>query len=192
MKNYCGNCHHWSSFGCWGTDLQKPNKANKNFIVQSKGFCNAKESKRKRWNFHPACDKFLKKERPILIGSGKTLEEITIEVYNLITLNKLICSFNENFKNIKDNIDKYSGTFNFLSKEISRLDFDDCFVDIDQKTESISIVLKLTNGLFVTITKKINELDEKVKFSINEISHQTIVTDTSLLKELIEKLILFE
>lgn len=106
-----------------------------------------------------------------------------------INMNKLILSFNENFKNNSDDIGDFSKTFNFLSKEISNLEFDNCFVDVSRKKRLIDINLYLKNEYFVSIAKEIDETGEDVMFSIAK-NHKTLVIDIMPLKELINKLIL--
>ena len=103
-------------------------------------------------------------------------------------MDKLILSFNENFKNNSNDIGDFSKTFDFLSKEISNLEFDSCFVDVGRKRRLIDINLYLKNGYFVSIAKEIDETSEDVMFSIAK-NHKTLVIDIMPLKELINKLI---
>ena len=80
MKNkICAECACWKPGDCWfGSDGKH------GVTVEAPGFCMFKKDKngnvvkRKRWNYHPACENIIKKKKTGFIyqgGGGNTIQE---------------------------------------------------------------------------------------------------------------------
>lgn len=72
-KRICADCLHWEPGDLWGTG-----NGNHGVVVESKGWCLAKPNKRKRWNYHPMCDKFKPRKKQGFFyqgGGGNSIEE---------------------------------------------------------------------------------------------------------------------
>ena len=64
----CAECKHWTMGDTWGSPMGRDHGV----TVESKGWCLAKPSKRKRWNYQPChkCELFEARKVNSLIMSG--------------------------------------------------------------------------------------------------------------------------
>ena len=84
----CAECACWQPGDCWFSGSGKHG-----VMVEAPGFCLFKKDKngdvvkRKRWNYHPACDNFDKKKKKGFIyqgGGGNTVKEDLANVGELM------------------------------------------------------------------------------------------------------------
>lgn len=88
-KRICAECTSWITGDCWFTSYENKHGV----LVEAPGFClfkkdkNGNVVKRKRWNYHPACDCFTKKKKNGFIyqgGGGNTVEQDLRNISELI------------------------------------------------------------------------------------------------------------
>ena len=82
-KRICANCVHWAPGEYWGTGSGKHG-----VLVECKGTCDAKKPNiRKRWNYHPACERDYEKKKMtgfIYHGGDKPIEEDVTNITELM------------------------------------------------------------------------------------------------------------
>ena len=91
-KHICAECVHWEMGDTWGSGNGKHG-----VLIESKGWCLGKTpNKRKRWNYCPACNYFIKRKMQGFFhmgGGGNTLEEdlyqISLKLEELMEDNKI-------------------------------------------------------------------------------------------------------
>lgn len=73
-RRVCAECAKWELGDFWSSS-----DGRHGVFIETKGWCTHKKNKRKRWNYHPACNDFDKRKKSgfIYCGSGKpTMEDI--------------------------------------------------------------------------------------------------------------------
>lgn len=79
-KRICAECTKWEPGDFWGTG-----SGNHGALVECKGWCLLKKNKRKRWNYHKACDGFDNAHRGfIYCGGDLPIEEDLANVTQLV------------------------------------------------------------------------------------------------------------
>ncbi len=104
------------------------------------------------------------------------------------SLDKLNKSFNENFKNNKQPIERFKPLFTKMADELKELNVVDVFVDVSFKKNIIDFNLTLEEGLFLSVASSVDNTTDEVMFSVTR-NHKTLVIDTMPLKETVHKAI---
>lgn len=106
---------------------------------------------------------------------------------------KLYKSFNENFKNNKQNIEHFKPLFTKMADELKQLNVIDVFVDVSFKNNIIDFNLSLEEGLFLSVASSVDDTTDEVMFYVAR-NRNTLVIDTIQLKEVVHKVndILYE
>lgn len=89
-KHICAECVYWESGPFWSSGSGKHGT-----LVEAKGWCNVKKNRRKRWNYHPACElcDLMEKTSFTYCGGGGTpieedLQNITAQLNKIMDNNK--------------------------------------------------------------------------------------------------------
>lgn len=104
------------------------------------------------------------------------------------SFDKLNKSFNENFKNSKQPIERFKPLFTKIADELKQLNATDVFVDVSFKKNIIDFNLSFEEGLFLSVASGVDNATDEVMFSVAR-NHKTLVIDTIQLKEVVQKAI---
>lgn len=105
-----------------------------------------------------------------------------------VTTRKLYNSFYENFEKNQDDIDCFLPLFKAMTKELSRLQIEDVFVDVSRKKGMIDFNLNMQENIFLSVAKMVNEESDNVMFSLAR-NHNTLVIDEMPLHNLMLKVV---
>ncbi len=104
------------------------------------------------------------------------------------TKRKLYNSFYDNFDEIQTDIDHFLPLFKEMTKELSRLQIMEVFVDVSRNNNMIDFNLNLQEDIFLSVAKMVEEKSMNVMFSIAR-NHKTLVIDEMPLPDLIQKVV---
>jgi len=82
MRKICAECEHWKMGNEWSCSSESKHGV----LVETKGWCMLKPNKRKRWNYHPACDNLKKRKKRGFFyeGGNKPIEEDLDNIFGLM------------------------------------------------------------------------------------------------------------
>ena len=99
---------------------------------------------------------------------------------------KLNKSFNENFKDNKQAIERFKPLFTKMADGLKQLNVVDVFVDVSFKKNIIDFNLSLEEGLFLSVASSVDNTTDEVMFSVAR-NHKTLVIGIMQLKEVVRK-----